>query len=227
MKQRTLPKSISCGKTFRNHTALHTVEEVRHWLGELAQELEERVIEDRKANARLPQLLTVSFYTPPEGQGTMSGQGKGPAGNGPVQGKGQVGTGPGQGKGQAGNGPGQGRGQEYWQGGTSISRSCHLRKATASCMGDDATVLVTLHMWRLGLHADQLAVKLNCTCQEMYVLLLSLSLCSSVLHATSEMHTSCHVFDCWLSDSDEPPQSMLYSKSSRTFSEKSCWLVRG
>ncbi|KAL3149821.1 hypothetical protein ABBQ38_013642 [Trebouxia sp. C0009 RCD-2024] len=120
VKQRTLPKSISCGKTFRNHTALHAIEEVRHWLGELAQELEERVVEDRKANARLPQLLTVSFYTPPEGQGSM----------------------PGQGKGQAGNGPGQGRGQEYWQGGTSISRSCHLRKATASCMGDDATLLV-------------------------------------------------------------------------------------
>lgn len=124
MKQRTLPKSISCGKTFRNHTALHAIEEVRHWLGELAQELEERVVEDRKANARLPQLLTVSFYTPPEGQGSM----------------------PGQGKGQAGNGPGQGRGQEYWQGGTSISRSCHLRKATASCMGDDATLLVSLHL---------------------------------------------------------------------------------
>lgn len=131
VKQRTLPKSISCGKTFRNHTALHTIDEVRHWLGELAQELEERVAEDRKANARLPQLLTVSFYTPPEGQGSMPGQGKGQAGNGP-----------GQGRGQAGNGPGQGRGQEYWQGGTSISRSCHLRKATAGCMADDATLLV-------------------------------------------------------------------------------------
>ena len=139
VKQRTLPKSISCGKTFRNHTALHTVEEVRHWLGELAQELEERVTEDRKANARLPQLLNVSFYTPPEGQGSMPGQGKGQAGNGPGQGRGQV-----------GNGPGQGRGQEYWQGGTSISRSCHLRKATASFMADDATLLVSLsRLWAL------------------------------------------------------------------------------
>ena len=72
-------------------------------------------MEDRKVNARLPQLLTVSFYTPPEGLG----------------------------KGQAGNGPRQGKGQD-WQGGTSISRSCHLRKATADCMADDATLLVSL-----------------------------------------------------------------------------------
>ena len=120
MKQRTLPKSISCGKTFRNHTALHTIDEVRHWLCELGKELEERVLEDRKVNARLPQLLTVSFYTPPEGLG----------------------------KGQAGNGPGQVKGQD-WQGGTSISRSCHLRKAMADCMADDATLLVSLN----SLHA--------------------------------------------------------------------------
>ena len=132
VKQRTLPKSISCGKTFRNHTALSSIDEVRHWLVELGKELEERVTEDRKANARLPQLLTVSFYTPPEGQTAM----------------------PGSGKGQPGNGSGQGRGQEAWQGGTSLSRSCQLRKATAGCMGDDATSLVSTHTsahpWRLN-----------------------------------------------------------------------------
>lgn len=109
-----LPKSISCGKTFRNHTALRTIGEVQHWLFKLGEELEERVVEDRKANARLPQLLTVNFYMPPEGLG----------------------------KGQAGNGPGQGKGQD-WQGGTSLSRSCHLRKATADCMAHDATLLVS------------------------------------------------------------------------------------
>lgn len=63
MKQRTLPKSISCGKTFRDHTAIHTLEQVHHWLLELGKELEERVVEDRKVNGRLPQLLTVSIYT--------------------------------------------------------------------------------------------------------------------------------------------------------------------
>ena len=65
VKQRTLPKSISCGKTFRDHTSLHTLDKVHYWLLELAKELEERVIEDRKANARLPQLLTVNVYSPP------------------------------------------------------------------------------------------------------------------------------------------------------------------
>ncbi|DBA89011.1 TPA: hypothetical protein ACH3X2_000227 [Trebouxia sp. C0005] len=114
VKQRTLPKSISCGKTFRNHTALHTIDEVRHWLKELGQELEERVLEDRKANARLPQLLTVSIYT-----SSSAGQGSGSAA------------------------PGQGQAQAPWQGSNNVSRSCQIRKATASCMGDDATALVS------------------------------------------------------------------------------------
>ena len=114
VKQRTLPKSISCGKTFRNHTALHTIDDVHHWLGELGKELEERVLEDRKANARLPQLLTVSVYTSPSGRGSWSGA------------------------------TGQGQGQAPWQGGNNVSRSCQLRRATAACMGDDATALVSL-----------------------------------------------------------------------------------
>ncbi|DBA85636.1 TPA: hypothetical protein ACH3X1_005212 [Trebouxia sp. C0004] len=119
VKQRTLPKSISCGKTFRNHTALHTIEEVRHWLKELGQELEERVLEDRKANARLPQLLTVSIYTSSSaGQGSWSAA------------------------------PGQGQAQAPWQGSNNVSRSCQIRKATASCMGDDATALVK--KWTAG-----------------------------------------------------------------------------
>lgn len=119
VKQRTLPKSISCGKTFRNHTALHTIEEVRHWLKELGQELEERVLEDRKANARLPQLLTVSIYTSSSaGQGSWSAA------------------------------PGQGQAQAPWQGSNHVSRSCQIRKATASCMGDDATALVK--KWTAG-----------------------------------------------------------------------------
>lgn len=41
------------------------MDKVHYWLLELAKELEERVIEDRKANARLPQLLTVNVYSPP------------------------------------------------------------------------------------------------------------------------------------------------------------------
>ena len=31
VKQRTLPKSLSCGKTFRGASALHTFDAVHHW----------------------------------------------------------------------------------------------------------------------------------------------------------------------------------------------------
>lgn len=51
------------------------MDKVHYWLLELAKELEERVIEDRKANARLPQLLTVNVYSPPApGQSAMPSQ---------------------------------------------------------------------------------------------------------------------------------------------------------
>ena len=113
VKQRTLPKSFSCGKTFRNHTALHIITDVHHWLLKLAKELDERVTEDRKANARLPQLLTVSVYSPPQGADPK---------------------------------------QASWPGGSSVSRSCQLRKATAACMADDATALVSSHTYR-SMHA--------------------------------------------------------------------------
>ncbi len=59
MKERQLPKSISCGKTFRGHTALKDFAAVHKWLGELASELEERISADREENERTPGLLTV------------------------------------------------------------------------------------------------------------------------------------------------------------------------
>ena len=59
MKQRTLPKSISCGKTFQGVNKLKTLPEVHKWLVELGRELEERVTVDRTENAREPKLLTV------------------------------------------------------------------------------------------------------------------------------------------------------------------------
>lgn len=101
------------------------MEEVHHWLRELGQELEERVIEDRKANARLPQLLTVSIYTSAlAGPGTKQGAGT----------------------------TGQGQGQAPWQGSNNVSRSCQLRKATAGCMADDATALVSNSSTSIDLH---------------------------------------------------------------------------
>lgn len=59
VKERQLPKSISCGKTFRGHTALKDFPTVHKWLGELASELEERISADREENERTPGLLTV------------------------------------------------------------------------------------------------------------------------------------------------------------------------
>eukprot|EP00891_Asterochloris_glomerata_P001049 jgi/Astpho2/1049/gw1.00017.35.1_t len=76
IKQRTLPKSLSCGKTFRSQTALTKIDDVHHWLAELGKELAERVGEDRKAHARLPQLLTVSIWTHP-GSNPKEWQGSG------------------------------------------------------------------------------------------------------------------------------------------------------
>jgi len=59
VKERQLPQSISCGKTFRGHTALKAFPAVHKWPGELGCELEERVAADRVDNERIPRLLTV------------------------------------------------------------------------------------------------------------------------------------------------------------------------
>lgn len=59
MKARRLPQSISCGKTFRGHTALKSFQVLHKWLLELGNELEERIAADRVDNERIPRLLTV------------------------------------------------------------------------------------------------------------------------------------------------------------------------
>ncbi|BDA43773.1 DNA polymerase eta [Coccomyxa sp. Obi] len=72
VKERQLPKSISCGKTFRGHTALKDFPAVHKWLGELASELEERISADREENERTPGLLTVGMWGE-GGPGTSGG----------------------------------------------------------------------------------------------------------------------------------------------------------
>ncbi|CAL8468278.1 g7818 [Coccomyxa elongata] len=72
VKERQLPKSISCGKTFRGHTALKDFPAVHKWLGELASELEERISADREENERSPGLLTVGMWGE-GGPGTSGG----------------------------------------------------------------------------------------------------------------------------------------------------------
>ena len=59
VKDRGVPLSIGCSKTFRGGLALRSIADVAHWLRELAGELEERLAEDKVLNARTPKQLTV------------------------------------------------------------------------------------------------------------------------------------------------------------------------
>ncbi|PRW58740.1 DNA polymerase eta isoform B [Chlorella sorokiniana] len=61
VQERTLPKSLNCGKTFRGRTSLRSMEAVHKWLLELAGELSERLEQEREDNNRVPQLLTVNL----------------------------------------------------------------------------------------------------------------------------------------------------------------------
>jgi DNA polymerase eta len=63
VKPRTLPKSISCGKTFRGASALTGLTAVHSWLQQLATELQERLEADRREHQRIPSQLTVSIDT--------------------------------------------------------------------------------------------------------------------------------------------------------------------
>ncbi|KAK9915303.1 hypothetical protein WJX75_007291 [Coccomyxa subellipsoidea] len=72
VKERQLAQSISCGKTFRGHTALKAFPAVHKWLGELGHELEERIAADRAENERVPRLLTVGMWGE-GGPGTSGG----------------------------------------------------------------------------------------------------------------------------------------------------------
>ncbi|KAK3092357.1 hypothetical protein FSP39_001859 [Pinctada imbricata] len=56
---RQLPKSIGCSKNFPGKTCLDTREKVKHWLGELAGEVAERLVKDRETNLRMAKSMTV------------------------------------------------------------------------------------------------------------------------------------------------------------------------
>ena len=64
VSDRTLAKSIGCGKTFRNHLALDPSNEevIKKWTGELTGELTERLAVDRKENLRTPKIFGVSVH---------------------------------------------------------------------------------------------------------------------------------------------------------------------
>eukprot|EP00250_Pteridium_aquilinum_P034599 c7805_g1_i1 orf=558-2945(-) len=63
VKARTLPKSHSCGKTFPGPKALKSLEDVRHWIMELATELQERLDVDFQLNHRMAHHLTMHAGT--------------------------------------------------------------------------------------------------------------------------------------------------------------------
>ncbi|NWV15447.1 POLH polymerase, partial [Ptilonorhynchus violaceus] len=59
VKNRYLPQSIGCSKNFPGKTALATQKAVRHWLLQLALELESRLNKDRSQNHRVARQLMV------------------------------------------------------------------------------------------------------------------------------------------------------------------------
>lgn len=70
---RQLPKSIGCGKNFPGKSSLDTKEKVKHWLKQLATELELRLLKDQESNHRFARLLTVSIRnTSTPGYSTVS-----------------------------------------------------------------------------------------------------------------------------------------------------------
>jgi hypothetical protein len=59
VKDRVLPKSHGCSKTFPGRNALADLPSVRKWVAELAQELDERLEMDCEQNGRFAKLLVV------------------------------------------------------------------------------------------------------------------------------------------------------------------------
>uniref|UniRef100_T1ILF2 DNA polymerase eta n=1 Tax=Strigamia maritima TaxID=126957 RepID=T1ILF2_STRMM len=58
---RQLPKSIGCSKNFAGKTALKKIDEVKHWVGQLAAEVVERVTDDLKSNKRMAKILAITM----------------------------------------------------------------------------------------------------------------------------------------------------------------------
>ena len=56
---RQLVKSIGCGKNFRGSETLKSKSKIMHWLGQMSEELEERLNHDRSQNNRIAEVLTI------------------------------------------------------------------------------------------------------------------------------------------------------------------------
>lgn len=135
VKPRTLPKSISCGKTFRGVTAITGLSAVHKWLQELGKELQERIEADRKDHQRLPGLLTMSIDTLPGGSGAAAATG------GAATAAVAASVGQNAAAAVAANG-GRHTAQTWRAGAVNVSRSCNLRRPVAEVMAEDALKLV-------------------------------------------------------------------------------------
>lgn len=140
VKPRTLPKSISCGKTFRGQNVLTGLTAVHKWLLQLGEELQERIEADRQQHQRLPKLLTVSFDSAP----LENGPSEAAAAAATVAGAAGAEGDSSRGSGSNSSGPSHGRlnAQNWRAGATNISRSCMLRHARADAVATDALGLV-------------------------------------------------------------------------------------
>ena len=73
VKERDLPKSIGCSKNFRGKEVLDTRAKMEYWVGNLCEEVAERLVKDQEEHVRVAKTLTVSMSSDKEGQITRSG----------------------------------------------------------------------------------------------------------------------------------------------------------
>ena len=73
VKERDLPKSIGCSKMFRGPEILDTKAKMEYWMGQLCDEVAERLVKDQEDNERVAKSLTVMLSLENLGHVTRSG----------------------------------------------------------------------------------------------------------------------------------------------------------
>ena len=73
VRERDLPKSIGCGKNFRGPEIIDTRDKVQKWLGNLSEELSERLFKDEEEYSRMAKTLHVNLSLENVGSSTRQG----------------------------------------------------------------------------------------------------------------------------------------------------------
>jgi len=73
VRERDLPKSIGCGKNFRGPEIIDTREKLQKWLGNLCEELSERLFKDQEENSRMAKTFHVNLSLENVGSSTRQG----------------------------------------------------------------------------------------------------------------------------------------------------------